>query len=141
MIFRNKLDIQGVQTAKEMHSESLQYISELKFIADEQVFLTHLLGKYSDKPSVLEKHQELLKFRALLTENKNNCNSLLSKIQNHNNKLDVLLGDIKKPFEESEVIAEHCIISEKKDVFMHDFRELKMNVFITAIAIMKEEKI
>jgi len=139
MFHRKKYDLLEKKTAEDMHFESLQWISELKFISDEQRFFNHLLKKYSDRPSVQDQYPEILELVNKLSTSKREGTLLLSNVQKHDNELDLLMDDMDQPYEEKNVMANHNELIDKVDSFLHDFKEIKMNVFINIISIMKEK--
>ena len=86
----------------ELHVESLNWISELKFIKDEQRFLNDLLKSFTLQ---LLENQEFSKNREIinnLTKIRKGGEQLLKKLINHENELLILVDGIDQIKEEKE---------------------------------------
>ncbi|AOW20683.1 hypothetical protein [Urechidicola croceus] len=128
------------RSPEDMHFDSLQWISELKFINDEQKFFNHLLKVHYKDSKIQNDYPEILELVTKLSSNKKVCQLLMSNIEKHNNELDVLLDDVNQPFEEKKVMADHNGLIDEVETFLHNYKELKMNIFIIIIDIMKNNK-
>ena len=127
-------------SVEQMHEQAKEWVSEVLFIIDEQIFLDHLLIEHFmelSTSSLKTTSQELIE---RLKKNKSQAKELKNLIQNHNNQLYILLDQVDQPFEEQEVKLAHNTLIKQLNSFFHDFNEIKKNIFIVILDIMKHDK-
>jgi hypothetical protein len=124
----------------ELHVESLNWISELKFIKDEQKFLEDLLKSYTIQ---LLENQDFSKNREIindLTKIRKSGESLLKKLINHENELLILVDGIDQIKEEKHYRFLHSTYLLKVTNYFNDYKDIKKEIFSAIKEIMKHEK-
>ena len=124
----------------ELHVESLNWISELKFIKDEQRFLEDLIKSYTIQ--LLEK-QDFSKNREIinhLTKLRKSGESLLKKLINHENELLILVDGIDQIKEEKHYRFLHSTYLLEVTNYFNDYKDIKKEIFSTIKQLMKCEK-
>lgn len=128
------------RNADEMHRDSIRWLSELNFIADELIFLEDLLAEYFLKLTTKQQFPEAKSLVQTLVEFTRQVKNMISKVSKHNNNLSILLDKEDQPYEEKEVKAEHRGLILDTETFFNDFKALKKNIFILISGIMKNDK-
>ncbi len=124
----------------ELHVESLNWISELKFIKDEQKFLEDLLKSYTIQ---LIENQNFSKNREIindLTKIRKSGESLLKKLINHENELLILVDGIDQIKEEKHYRFLHSTYLLEVTNYFNDYKDIKKEIFSAIKEIMKHEK-
>jgi hypothetical protein len=124
----------------ELHVESLNWISELKFIKDEQKFLEDLLKSYTIQ---LLENQDFSKNREIindLTKIRKSGENLLKKLINHENELLILVDGIDQIKEEKHYRFLHSTYLLKVTNYFNDYKDIKKEIFSAIKEIMKHEK-
>lgn len=128
------------KSADELHIESLNWISELKFIKDEQHFLDELLKSYTlqliKEPMYDTSHEVIAKLSKLRKEGK----ELLKKMINHENELLILVDGIDQLKEEKMYRFLHKTFLMEVTNYFNDYKTVKKEIFATIKQIMKTEK-
>jgi hypothetical protein len=120
--------------------EILQWINELEFIKDEQIFLEHLLGSHFLELSTPELYEPTKKLIKNLKNIENKGNELKVTIKIHKKHIATLIestGDTQK----SESINEHIIIKKEFENYILNFKEVKKDIFDMIKEIMKKNKL
>jgi hypothetical protein len=123
----------------ELHDQSVEWINEIQFMSDEQVFLEHLLSAHFldlSSPKLLDTTQKLIR---KLKEVGTLGNDLMDKIQLHNKHLGVLIESAKK-LTEVDLEMEHKSIKKDLDNYVLKFRYVKKKIFNIIKEIMKVQK-
>ncbi len=124
----------------ELHVESLNWISELKFIKDEQRFLEDLLKSYTIQ---LLENQDFSKNREIinhLTKHRKSGETLLKKLINHENELLILVDGIDQIKEEKHYRFLHSTYILEVTNYFNDYKDIKKDIFSAVKQIMKHEK-
>ncbi len=124
----------------ELHVESLNWISELKFIKDEQHFLDELLKSYTIQ--LIEK-QDFSKNKEIishLSKLEKDGEKLLKKIINHENELLILVDGIDQIKEEKHYRFLHSTYIMKVTNYFNEYKDVKREIFDVVKKIMKHEK-
>ncbi len=124
----------------ELHVESLNWISELKFIKDEQQFLDELLKSHTIQ--LIEK-QDFSKNKEIishLSKLEKDGEKLLKKIINHENELLILVDGIDQIKEEKHYRFLHSTYIMKVTNYFNEYKDVKREIFDVVKKIMKHEK-
>jgi hypothetical protein len=124
----------------ELHVESLNWISELKFIKDEQKFLEDLLKSYTIQ---LLENQDFSKNREIindLTKIRKSGENLLKKLINHENELLILVDGIDQIKEEKHYRFLHSTYLLEVTNYFNEYKSIKKEIFSAVKKIMKQEK-
>ena len=79
---------------EEMHRATILWLSEVKFMRDEQMFLNNLIKHYTVQlvdSKIFEKSKKIV---SRLTDLEKESISLMKKIQAHENKLEIMIDDL-----------------------------------------------
>ena len=124
----------------ELHVESLNWISELKFIKDEQKFLEDLLKSYTIQ---LLENQDFSKNREIindLTKIRKSGENLLKKLINHENELLILVDGIDQIKKEKHYRFLHSTYLLEVTNYFNEYKDIKKEIFSAVKKIMKQEK-
>lgn len=128
------------RSPEELHETSLYWISELKFIKDEQHFLEELIENHILQllsKTIFDKSKPVVEE---LSISKKEIEPLLKKIINHYNELTILLDGIDQPIEEKKYKDEHRKLMIVVNEFLLKYREVKRNIFDLIKIILKQSK-
>jgi len=128
------------KSAEEMHFSSNQWISELKFIKDEHQFFEDMLKEYT--LPIIESHL-LSKVKDLigrLTKYKQKTETLLNKISEHRNGLQVMVDGINQLEDENRYKQEHRKLLIDVNQFSLEYNDLKKEIFETVSQALKQQK-
>lgn len=124
----------------ELHVESLNWISELRFIKDEQHFLNELLKSYTIQ---LIENQDFAKNKEIiskLSKLRKIGEKLLKKLINHENELLILVDGIDQIKEEKHYRFLHSTYLLEVTNYFNDYKDVKRVIFDVVKEIMKHEK-
>ena len=126
--------------ADDMHQASRSWISELKFIKDEQLFLEDLIKVYTlqliDSENFLKSKGIVEVLKKLQKKNK----ALIKTIVIHENKLQVMVDGIDEPQKEEAYKDKHRELIIIISKYLKDYRKLKTKLFEVVKSAMKKEK-
>jgi len=128
------------KSAEEMHFSSLQWISELNFIKDEHQFFEDMLREYT--LPIIESHL-LSKVKDLidrLTKYKQQAGTLLNKLTEHRNGLQVMVDGINQLEVENRYKNEHRKLLTDVNKFSLEYNNLKKEIFETVSQALKQQK-
>lgn len=128
------------KSADELHVESLNWISELKFIKDEQHFLDELLKSHTldlIEDTYFDKSNTII---ANLSKHRKTGEELLKKMINHENELLILVDGIDQITEEKKYRFLHSKYLLEVTNYFNDYKDTKKEIFDVIKKIMKEEK-
>jgi hypothetical protein len=123
----------------ELHDQSVQWINEIQFMTDEQVFLEHLLSSHFLELSSSELYETTIRLIRKLKEVETLGNDLMDKIQLHNKHVGTIIENFNKEYQVN-VDREHQSIKKDLDSYLLKFRYIKKKIFGIIKAIMKEHK-
>ena len=126
--------------ADQMHKNSKEWLSELRFIKDEHLFFEDLIKSYTldllEPPKFVHNKEIIDKIRKSKKRNK----LLIKAIKVHVNKLLIMLDDIEQPKEEEAYKKEHLNLIIDISEFEKKYRILKMELFDIIKTIKKHQK-
>ncbi|MCE2611563.1 hypothetical protein LVD13_01170 [Flavobacteriaceae bacterium D16] len=125
---------------EEMHKATLSWISELKFVRDEQLFLNSLVKSYTSQlieKNIYDKSKELV---GAILDAENELKGLLKKVQVHENQLEIMIDDVDQPKMEKAYRDTHLELVNRMDTYLEGYRYLKKQLFDLLGKIIKNEK-
>ncbi|KAA3621451.1 MAG: hypothetical protein DWP94_10405 [Flavobacterium sp.] len=123
-----------------LHEDTVNCISELKFIKDEIQFLSDLIKSHTLELLNKNAFAESKELAVELSDYKKKIKVLLTKLENHSNVLETLVDDIDIPDEEDEYKTAHYQLMFEAVGFISSFKKLKRRVFKLIKIILKEKK-
>ena len=123
----------------ELHDQSVQWINEIQFMTDEQLFLEHLLSSHFLELSSLKLYETTKRLIRKLKEVESLGNDLMDKIQLHNKHVGTIIENFNKEYQVN-VDREHQSIKKDLDSYLLKFRYIKKKIFGIIKSIMKEHK-
>ena len=123
----------------ELHDQSVQWINEIQFMTDEQVFLEHLLSSHFLELSSSKLYETTKRLIRKLKEVESLGNDLMDKIQLHNKHVGTIIENFNKEYQVN-VDREHRSIKKDLDSYLLKFRYIKKKIFGIIKSIMKEHK-
>lgn len=128
------------KSPEEMHHTSLEWISELKFIKDEKLFLNNLIKSYTLQITSLGLFEESRKLVTAISNAELELDLLLKKVRIHENQLSIMLDDVDQPKMEKAYTETHRDLIFTIDNYLMEYRKLKGNLFQMISKVMKKEK-
>ncbi len=128
------------KSPEEMHHTSLEWISELKFIKDEKLFLSDLIKTYTLQITSLGLFEESRKLITAISNSELDLDLLLKKVRVHENQLSIMLDDVDQPKMEKAYTETHRDFIFTIDNYLIEFRKLKGSLFQMISKVMKKEK-
>ncbi|SHI53641.1 hypothetical protein [Algibacter luteus] len=123
-----------------MHEASRNWLSELRFIKDEQQFLSNLIKSYTlqliDASHFAESKKIVETLEALQKKNK----KYIETVKTHENELLIMVDGIDQLQEEEAYRNKHRTLLVNINYYFKEYRKLKKQVFRTIEDIMKHEK-
>ena len=126
--------------ADQMHKNSKEWLSELRFIKDEHLFFEDLIKSYTLdllEPQKFVHNKEIID---KIKKSKKRNKLLIKAIIVHLNKLQIMLDDIEQPKEEEAYKKEHLNLIIDISEFEKKYRILKMELFDIIKTIKKHQK-
>lgn len=123
----------------ELHDQSVQWINEIQFMADEQVFLEHLLSSHFLELSSSKLYETTKKLVRKLKEVETLGNDLMDKIQIHNSHLSVIIENFNED-DQLTIDREHFSIKKDLEDYLLKFRYVKKKIFGLIKEILKDHK-
>ena len=127
-------------TPEELHTECMEWASQLKFIKDEQRFLDRLIKEYTLSLISEETYNDSLKLVGELNTEEKELSKLLKRVKDHTNTFEILLDNTAD--ERKGVAYKEIHYYLKVDVFTYakKYRETKTALFKKIKKLMKSEK-
>ena len=125
---------------EEMHRITLLWLSELKFMKDEQFFLNDLIKHYTVQlvdSKIFGKSKEIV---SALADLEKEGISLMKKMQAHENKLEIMIDDVAQLEQEKAYRDTHRELTGTMDHYKEDYREIKTGLFKLVSGVLKKEK-
>lgn len=128
------------KSSDEMHYSCLQWISELNFIKDEQIFFQDMLKEYT--LPILESHllEEAKSLIFKLTDSEKQVENLLKETTKHRNGLQIMVDGIDQPDQEKQYREEHRRLLKEVNSFTIEYQALKKDIFTTVTRALKQQK-
>lgn len=127
-------------SAEEMHEHCKEWLSELSFIREEQIFLHHLIESFAIKPLDKIGIGRLLDFEKALEGSKHRLDSLFKQVQKHSNQLEIVTDDVNQLDMERAYRSTHRGLLMKVNKYLLDYRTVKDRGFAKLKAMLKNEK-
>ena len=128
------------KSPEEMHHTSLEWISELKFIKDEKLFLNDLIESYTLQITSLGLFEESRKLITAISNSELDLDLLLKKVRVHENQLSIMVDDVDQPKMEKAYTETHRDLIYTIDNYLMEYRKLKGSLFQLISKVMKKEK-
>ncbi len=128
------------KSPEEMHQTSLEWISEMKFIKDEKLFLNDLIRSFTLQITSLGLFEESRKLITAISNSELALDLLLKKVRVHENQLSIMLDDVDQPKMEKAYTETHRDLIFTIDTYLSEYRKLKGSLFQMISKIMKKEK-
>jgi len=126
--------------AEEMHEHSLQWLSELKFIRDEQMFLNNLVTSYTVELTDIGIFEESKNVVDQLQKAEIDVVPLFKKVQKHENQLEIMVDDVDQPKMEKAYIETHKQLLSSINDYSLRYRAIKEKLFKLVSKTMKKSK-
>ncbi|MFD1614074.1 hypothetical protein [Gelatiniphilus marinus] len=127
-------------SAETMHSNSIKWLSQLRFVKDEQQFLDDLVKSYTLK---LIDSKHFAKSKTIvrqLNRLQKETHILIDSIVKHEKTLQIMVDGINQIQEENAYRAAHIKLKSQVGDFFIKYRSLKTQLFSLIKGIIKEEK-
>ncbi|WP_304145271.1 hypothetical protein [Mesoflavibacter zeaxanthinifaciens] len=136
----NKGTIVEWYSAERMHEMSKNWLSDLNFIKDEQVFLEELITNYTQKILEEESLTRAQTATTALYRTKRGCEKLINQIVQHENDLRLMVDGKDEIEKETQYKEEHREITGVISSFYHDYKAVKFEIFELIKDIIKIDK-
>jgi len=127
-------------SAETMHKNSIEWLSDLEFMKDEQLFFDDLIKSYTLQLIDLKHFKESKRIIDTLSKLQKRTNLLIESIKTHKNDLKIMVDGIDQPKEEEGYKSAHRSLIVKINGFVKEYRVLKTEFFSLMKNIKKEEK-
>ena len=127
-------------SAEDMNKASKEWLSELEFIKDEHLFFEDLIRSYTLQLIVGEKFSENKKIINTIDKSKEENNTLIRLVKEHENKLEIMVDGIDQLKQEEAYKNEHRTLIIEVSEFLKEYQNLKTALFKVIKNIMKSEK-
>ncbi len=124
----------------DMHEESVQWLSELTFARDEQLFLNSLVKHYTIQLADVENYEKSKEIVGHILDAENEVKILIKKIQTHENQLEIMIDDIDQPKMERAYKETHKELMTYMQNYLERYRGLKKQLFTLISKVIKKEK-
>lgn len=128
------------KSAEELHEMALDWISELKFVKDEQHFLDELLEEHTFQILSGKTFEESSEIIRKISKRREELEPLLKKIIQHHNELTILMDGIDQPKEEQEYKEHHRELVIEVNTYFNSYKKTKLEIFDLIKSIMKMSK-
>ena len=123
-----------------MHKGSLNWLSELRFAKDEQLFFDDLVKSYTLQFIDSKHFKESKKIVDQLSTQQRETDVLIDTIVNHEKGLNIMVDGIDQLKEENAYKDEHGKLIIQVSLFLKNYRTLKSELFTLIKSIIKEGK-
>ncbi|MGW9685740.1 hypothetical protein [Flagellimonas sp. 2504JD1-5] len=127
-------------SADEMHTESLDWLSQLHFCADEQTFLNGLVKSYTLQLTDKSIFAESKKLVNELLDHEKQLVRLVELVQAHERLLQIMVDDIDQIKMEKAYVETHIDLTTDIHHYLVTYRNLKKKMFALLSGIMKSQK-
>lgn len=125
---------------EEMHKASIQWMSELKFVRDEQLFLNNLVKSYTLQLVDSKIFNESKKIIDSILEAEKEVVNLMKKVRSHENLLEIMINDVDELKMEKAYTETHWDLTSTMSRYIEDYRKLKARLFKLVSKVMKKQK-
>jgi hypothetical protein len=127
-------------STKTMHKDSLNWLSELKFAKDEQLFFDDLVKIYTLQLIDSKRFTKSKKIVEQLSFMQKETNSLIDRVIKHENGLKIMDDNVNQLEEEITYKDDHTKLKILISQFFEKYKILKTQLFSLVKAIIKEGK-
>ncbi|TNJ45221.1 hypothetical protein KFZ70_07125 [Tamlana fucoidanivorans] len=127
-------------TPESMHNMSINWLSELRFVHDEQLFFNDLIKSYTLQLIDSKHFKESKEVIDYLIAYEKKTDKLIRLIVEHEKRLSILLNSINEQEEDNNYKIEHSFLESKVNVFLKDYKNFKLRLFKLIKGILKERK-
>jgi len=127
-------------SAETMHKNSIEWLSDLEFMKDEQLFFDDLIKSYTLQLIDSKHFKESKAIIDTLSKLQTKTDLLIKYVKTHKNDLKIMVDGIDQPKEESDYKNEHRRLIVQISDFIKEYRILKTVLFSLIKNIKKEEK-
>ncbi|WP_347925540.1 hypothetical protein [Pontimicrobium sp. SW4] len=127
--------------AETMYKNSIEWLSDLEFMKDEQLFFDDLIKSYTLQLIDSKYFKKSKKIIDTLSKLQTKTDLFIKYVKNHKNDLKIMVDGINQPKEEADYKNEHRRLIVEINNFVKEYREVKTNLFSVIKIIMKEEKL
>ncbi len=124
----------------EIHKASIQWMSELKFVKDEQLFLNNLVKSYTLQLVDSKIFDESKKIIDSVLEAEKEVVGLMKKVQSHENLLEIMINDVDELKMEKAYTETHWDLTSTMKRYMENYQKLKSRLFKLVSKVMKKQK-
>lgn len=128
------------QSAEDMHLTSKQWLSELSFLKDEQLFFEDLIRKYIFELITPDQFKKTTKIVESLSDSRKRTEELIKLVEAHERGLEVMVDGVDEMIEEEVYKNEHRRLIVMFSEFLKEYKDLKQTIFTTVKKIAKSEK-
>ncbi|MEP0132654.1 MAG: hypothetical protein ABJJ25_02350 [Eudoraea sp.] len=125
---------------EEMHRTTLLWLSELRFMKDEQLFLNNLIKHYTVQLADSKIFGKSKVIVTGLSDLEKQTISLMKKVQAHENKLEIMIDDVDQIELERAYRDSHRVLTRSMDYYKEEYREIKSELFNLVSSVLKKEK-
>ena len=133
-------DIMEWYSAEELHKASQNWLVELEFIKDEQLFFEDLLTSYTLKLIDTIGFIDDIKIIDALKLSQKRNDTIIKTVKKHDKNLKILLDGVDQPEEEKLYKKEHRNLMNLINEHLKDYKILKTQLFTTLKKVFKKEK-
>jgi len=127
-------------SAEIMHKNSIEWLSDLEFMKDEQLFFDDLIKSYTLQLIDSKHFKESKRIIDTLSKLQTKTDLLIESVKTHKNDLKIMVDGIDQPKEEEGYKNEHRGLIVEINNFIKDYRILKTELFSLIKNIKKAEK-
>ena len=125
---------------EELHEATLNWISELEFIKDEQQFLDVLIKNHTLQLISGEIYSQSQAIVSELSKEEKEIKSLLKGVRKHSNELEILIDGIDQIQEENKYKEDHYVLKIEVSRYCDNYKMTKREIFNLIMQIMKRKK-
>ena len=125
---------------EDMHAETLQWLSELKFVRDEQQFLNKLVKHYTSELADAKYYEKSKAIVGAILDTEKEVDTLIKKVQVHENQLDIMVDDIDQPRMERAYKETHKELMLEMGSYLYEYRSLKKELFSLISTVIRKDK-
>lgn len=125
----------------EMHQDAKEWLSELNFTLNEHFFMQKLIKDFTIQLVKHPKFADSVELTDAVNRSMQKNEVLIKEIQQHENKLEIMVDGINQPKEENKFREEHRILIDKMYNFLQNFKIIKAHLFNRIKGIKKDEKL
>lgn len=127
-------------SADRMHDMSKNWLSDLNFIKDEQVFLEELITDYTKKIIDSKNLERAQTATTALYRTKRGNQKLINDLIDHEQQLRLMVDGKDEIEKETKYKEEHREFTSTVSAFYNDYKAVKFEIFNLVKAIMKADK-